>query len=317
MTRDQVKEELSKIIPERDCCRKAELSALLRAEGVLHLQGEERIALHTESEHACVARVIMHLSRDTFHCRPDFSVQRLPRLRNHACYCLSFYEGDNLLQILNELEIVDGHGRPVSGLPGRLIRKRCCKQAYLRGIFLGCGFLGDLRRNRHLELNLSSRDLAEQLVSLLGEMGIVAKSAERRSSWVVYMKSKESILDLLAAIGAHATVLEAESRLVFSEIRGDVNRMVNCETANLRKIARAAQERIRQIRAMEEEGTLGRLPSSLREMAELRVRYPHLSLAELGKRADPPLSKGAVQHRLERIGEAYRRSRTKTDGVRF
>ncbi len=296
------------MIPERRCCRKAELSALLRAEGVLHLQGGERLALHTESESAAVARAIIHLCNESFGCRPDLSVQRLPRLRNHACYCLSFYEGDNLLQILNELEIVDGHGRPLDGLPQRLLRKRCCKQAYLRGIFLGCGFLGDLRRNRHLELNLSNEELAVRLIALLEELGINARLSKRRFSWVVYMKSKDSILGFLAAIGAHSTVLRAESGLIFSEIRGEVNRLVNCETANLKKTARAAQERIREIKKMEELGGLRSLPPSLREIADLRIKYPHLSLSELGKKADPPLSKAAVQHRLERITEAYRKA---------
>lgn len=308
MRPDPVKEELSKVIPDRSCCRKAELSALLRAEGVLHLQGGERMALHTESESASVARTIMRLSDMTFGCRPDLSIQRLPRLRNHACYCLSFYEGDNLLQILDELEIVDAHGRPLEGIPHRLLRKRCCRLAYLRGMFLGCGFLGDLRRNRHLELNLSGKNLAEELMSMMDGLGITARLTERRSSWVVYMKSKESILNLLAAMGAYSSVLEAESKLIFSEIRGDVNRVVNCETANLKKTARAAQERIRQIKEMEERGRLRSLPPSLREMADLRLRYPHLSLAELGEKADPPLSKAAVQHRLERITEAYNRT---------
>lgn len=301
-----VKDELSKIRGGRRCCRLAELSALIRTEGTLHLQGNNQLAIHTESENASVARAIINLARELFDRTPDLSVEKMPRLRNQVCYCLSFYEGDNLVQILNELGILDEHSRPLEGIPRRLVRNRCCKAAYLRGAFLGCGFLGDMHRNKHLEFNLASPEMAAGTLGLLDDLGIGAAVFQRRSSHVVYLKRKESILELLALMGAHATVLRIENELIVSSIKEDVNRKVNCETANLRKITRAAQEQIHDILLIEEEVGLTRLSPSLREIAEARLRYPDLSLVELGNRTDPPISKSAAYHRLTRIAAIAR-----------
>lgn len=301
-----VKDELSKVRGGKRCCRLAELSALIRTEGTLHLQGNNRLAIHTESENASVARAIINLARELFDRTPDLSVEKMPRLRNQVCYCLSFYEGDNLLQILNELGILDEHSRPLEGIPRRLVRNRCCKAAYLRGAFLGCGFLGDMHRNKHLEFNLSSPEMAAGILSLLDGLGVGSAVFQRRSSHVVYLKRKESILELLALMGAHATVLRIENDLIISSIKEGVNRTVNCETANLRKISRAAQEQIRDILLIEEEMGLARLSPPLREIAEARLRYPDLSLVELGARTDPPVSKSAAYHRLTRIAAIAR-----------
>ncbi len=303
---NQVKDELSKVRGARRCCRLAELSSLIRVEGVLHLQGLDRLAVHTESENAAVARAIINLARELFGRTPDLSCQKMPRLRNQVCYCLSFYEGDNLVQILNELGILDEHGRPLEGVPRRLVRNRCCKAAYLRGAFLGCGFLGDMRRNKHLEFNLASPDMAGGILEILADLGVTAAVFQRRSSHVVYLKRKESILELLALMGAHAAVLRLENELIVSGIKEDVNRRVNCETANLRKATQAAQRQIRDILQVEEEVGISRLPRSLRDIAEARLRHPELSLAELGSCTDPPLSKSAVYHRLNRIAAIAR-----------
>jgi cell division protein WhiA len=305
-----VKDELSKINAGKRCCRQAELSALIRTEGTLHLMGGNQLAIHTESENASVARVIIKLARELFGRTPDLSLQKLPRLRNQVCYCLSFYEGDNLLQILNELGILDDHGRPLEGVPRRLVRERCCKAAYLRGAFLGCGFLGDMQHNKHLEFNLSTPEMAEGILELLSELGIPASRFQRRSSYVVYLKKKESILELLALMGAHSTVLRIENELIVSSIKEDVNRRVNCETANLRKITRAAQEQIGNIRLIEEELGLEQLAPSLRDTALARLDQPDLSLEELGLVSDPPISKSAVYHRLSRIAAIARELRS-------
>lgn len=253
-----------------------------------------------------MARAIINLARELFDRTPDLSVQKMPRLRNQVCYCLSFYEGDNLVQILNELGILDEHSRPLEGIPRRLVRDRCCKAAYLRGAFLGCGFLGDMHRNKHLEFNLANPEMAGGVLGLLDGLGITAAIFQRRSSHVVYLKRKESILELLALMGAHATVLRVENELIVSSIKEGVNRRVNCETANLRKITMAAQGQIHDILLIEEEMGLARLAPSLREIAEVRLRYPELSLAELGAHTVPPISKSAAYHRISRIASIAR-----------
>jgi hypothetical protein len=296
-----VKDELAHVKRAKICCKTAELSALIKVEGILHLGGKGGLALHTESENASVARLIITLTKELFGVSPNLSIERLPRLRNHNCYYLHIRAEDGAEQILRRLGILDKQGRPRAGIPRELLERRCCKKAYLRGAFLGSGFVGNLRRNRHLEFNLAGEEMAENLRRLLEDLGIGAGIALRRSIYVVYIKKKESIIDLLGLLGAHSAVLDMENLLIISSIKERVNRQVNCETANLEKVARAARKQLRDIQLIEEHLGLKSLSPSLQEIATMRLRYPDLSIDELGKRVSPPLSKSATYHRLTRI----------------
>ncbi len=301
-----IKDELAKVILERDCCKLAEMSALIKSEGTLHLIGGRGLALHTESENPAVARLIINLAKDLFGRTPELSIDRPPRLRHHNCYYLYFGEGESVAEMLRKLGILDGRGRPRPGIPVRLLSRKCCKGAYLRGVFLGCGFLGDMNKNKHLEFSLGNEEMAEGIMRLLKDLGIQASAAQRRSSQVVYLKKKENIIALLALMGAYVTVLDIENDLIIRSIKGEVNRRVNCETANLRRTARAAQEQIRNIHAIDEALGIDALTPSLRSVARARLRYPDLSIEELGKKMDPPLSKSATYHRLIRLSKLAR-----------
>ncbi len=301
-----IKDELSKIPLETKCCKLAEMSALIKSEGSLHLMGENGLALHTESENPAVARLIIYLAKELFSRTPELRIERLPRLRHHNCYYLYFKQEDGVAEILRELGILDRYNRPKLGIPKRILSRKCCKSAYLRGMFLGCGFLGDMNRNKHLEFTLGDEEMARGVMWLLDELGIHAALAQRRSFYIVYLKRKESIIDLLARMGAHSTVLDIENALIIKSIKGEVNRRVNCETANLRRVARAAQEQIRDILAIDEALGIDALIPSLKSVAQARLRYPDLSIEELGKRMDPPISKSATYHRLVRLSRMAR-----------
>ena len=167
--------------------------------------------------------------------------------------------------------------------------------------FLGSGFIANPRGDFHFEITVESESLAEGLVALMAEKGIKARIMQRRSSYMVYLKSGSAILEFLAFAGAHQCALSMENERVVKSVRNDVNRMTNAEIANQAKSASASVDQLFAIRAVLEKHGMENLPPALQDFIRLRVAYPDATLKELGERATPPLSKSAVYHRVRRI----------------
>ncbi|MEW6553072.1 MAG: DNA-binding protein WhiA [Actinomycetota bacterium] len=296
-----VKDELARLVPARRCCRMAELSALFHLEGALHLTAPHRLGLHTESENAAVARKMFSYLKELFAVSPELRVEKAPRLRGHNCYILYLEDGEGSTRILSELGLLDGSLRPVLGVPAWLTRRHCCGIAYLRGAFLGGGYVSRPEQPAHLEINVQHYEMAEGLRDLASRYGIDLHLGRKKRLYTAYGKNRGDQVDLLALLGAHDAVLRLQSESVVREVRERVNRRVNSETANLERSVDAAQRQLRDIRAVADGPGLASLPSSLREIAEVRLRYPEASLQELGDRLQPPLTKSAVYHRLLRI----------------
>ena len=297
----EVKDELARLRPPRRCCRIAELSALLRLEGSLHITGPHRVTLHTESENAAVARKMFSLLKELYALAPELRVEKAPRLKGHNCYCLFLGEEPQVAQALNELCLLDDNLRPVMGVPSRLTRRSCCAAAYLRGAFLGGGYVSRPESPAHLEINVRSEETAEGLARLAERCGLDMHVTRRRDIYSVYTKSRSEQSDLLAFLGAHRAVLRLQSDAVLREMRAEVNRRVNSETANLARAVDAAQRQLRDIRRIDEALGLERLSPALREVALKRLEHPEASMQELGACMRPPLTKSAVHHRLLRI----------------
>lgn len=297
----EVKDELARLMPSRHCCKLAELSALLHMEGALHLVGPHQLALHTESENAAVARKIFTYLKQLFDFAPELRVEKAPRLRGHNCYYLFLEEGERLTHILDELGLLDNRMRPVLGLPGMLTRSYCCGISYLRGAFLGGGYISRPEQPAHLEINVQHVEMAEDLCSLSSRYDLNLHANMRRKMYVVYSKSRGDQVNLLALLGAHKAVLRLESDAIVRELRERVNRRVNSETANLERTVDAAQRQLKDIRHIDDFLGLKELPSSLRDIALVRMEYPEASLRELGGYLQPPISKSAAYHRLLRI----------------
>ncbi|MDD3717045.1 MAG: DNA-binding protein WhiA [Actinomycetota bacterium] len=297
----EVKDELARVTPSRRCCRMAELSALFHLEGALHLSGPHRLSLHTESENAAVARKMFSYLREIFIVSPELRVEKAPRLRGHNCYCLYLEGGERSTQIINELGLLDDSLRPVLGIPARITRRYCCGIAYLRGAFMGGGYVSRPEQPAHLEINVQHSEMAEGLRDLASRYGIEMNVARKKSLCSVYSKSRSDQADLLALLGAYDAVLRLQSDAVVRELRERVNRRVNSETANLERTVNAAQRQLHDIRVVAEGPGLAGLPPALREIAEIRLSHPEASLQELGEYLQPPLSKSAVYHRLLRI----------------
>lgn len=297
----ETKDELARVIPQNRCCQVAELAALARIAGAVRLGAERQVGLAVTTEHAGVARCVFRLFKEAFGIHGELSALRQNRLRKGNTYRITV-RGPEIRALLDELGVL------ASGLPGGvaqgLIMRPCCMRSYLRGIFLACGFINRPEGSSyHLELLVGSEHLAGQICELVNSLGLGARVAPKKENHQVYLKDADEIADFLRIIGAHHATLAFENARVVKGVRNQVNRLVNCETANLNKTVSAA---IRQRDAIQRIGaTIGleALPDGLRDVARLRLEAPEANLTEIGKMLRPPVGKSGVNHRLRRIEE--------------
>ena len=308
----EVKDELSRVETTRGCCSKAELAALVRIEGTLNISGPDRYRLEVATETAPVARTVIKLLHGVYGLKTELTVRRsvLHKTNN---YLITVPTQPKLSGALSELGILGDQGFSL-GIDPALVRRDCCAIAYLRGAFLGGGFVADPHGDFHFELTAESEQLAEDLVVLMARFDIEARVAKRRGTFAVYLKGAEPIITFLALVGAHRALLRTEDVRIVKSVRNDVNRLVNAEIANQQKTAEAAVGQIQAIEALRATRGLESLPPALRELAQLRLENPDVSLRELGELADPPLSKSAVYHRVRRIEELATERSAATDG---
>ena len=184
-----------------------------------------------------------------------------------------------------------------------VVSKNCCKRAYIRTAFLCCGSISDPHKHYHIEFVDNDYEHADSLKRLIANFGITMKIVERKNHFVVYCKEAELIVDLLNVMSAYRALLELENLRVVKGVRNNVNRLVNCETANLNKVISASVRQIEAIEYLAHEKRLDQLPDSLKKMAEIRIMYPDASLKELGEKMIPPVGKSGVNHRLKKICE--------------
>ena len=177
------------------------------------------------------------------------------------------------------------------------------KKAIIRGAFMGAGSINNPEREYHLEIEFTNKENVDKISNLLLEFGIKTKNMKTKNKYYVYFKDSEQISKFLALIGASKAVMKFEEIRVQKEMRGKVNRLVNCETANLNKTINAAVEQISAIRKLQKTGKFRKLDDNLKEIAILRLENPNMSLIELGKKLKEPLGKSGVNYRLKKIME--------------
>ena len=184
-----------------------------------------------------------------------------------------------------------------------LLKSTCCRRAYLQGSFLCIGSMSDPEKSYHLEYVCSTETQAIQLQELIRELDLEAKITKRKKYYIVYMKESESIVEMLGILGAHKALMEMENSRILKELRNSVNRVCNCDNANIKKTIRAAEKQSEDIKYLRDCYGLENLPPNLREMALVRLEYPDTPLKELGEYLDPPVGKSGVNHRLRKLSE--------------
>ena len=299
-----IKEELSRVPPTCSHCEKATLSSLIRIEGSLVLQGAGNMSLEIDTDSSQAARLIVRLLHSLYQLKTDLTMRRSV-LHKTPNYLINVPMQPALPDALRDLGVVSSTGF-TQGIDSEIVKKRCCAAAYLRGVFLGCGFIANPKGDFHFEMPIESEEHAYGIVELLSEAGISAKTMPRRSHTIIYLKSGAAISDFLAFTGAHNAALAMENERVIKSVRNDVNRRVNAELANQQKTTEANVQQVMAIREVVDAYGLESLPAGLQEFIRLRVSHPDATLRELGDFANPPLSKSAIYHRVRRIEEMAR-----------
>ncbi len=300
----KTKNEISKIVVAKKCCQLALLSALIKMTGTVQIHGVNKISIRLSTENASIARMLFSLLKEQFKINSRVVVRKsrnLNKSNNYLLYIDSDSDSYEILRATGILQEKENGLRLNYRLPHYLIKNSCCRKAYLRGIFLGGGSISDPEKTYHLELVTNDEKFAEDIRDLMNQYGLGAKVVIRKGSYVIYLKEGENIVNFLNIIGAHNALLDLENIRVYKEMRNNVNRIVNCETANLDKTVNAALRQIENIEYIENTIGLGKLPPGLAEIAELRLEYRDATLKELGEMMSPPIGKSGVNHRLRKL----------------
>ena len=296
----EVKDELARVVPACAACEKAALAALVRIEGTLFVSGPDRYRVEVATDAPAAARLVVRLLHAIYALKTNLTMRRSV-LHKTPNYLIEVPAQPHLADALRDMGVLSAEGGLELGIKPELVAKPCCAAAYVRGAFLGSGFISNPKSDFHFEITVETEPLAAGLVELMARKDIAARVMQRRSSYMVYLKSGASILEFLAWTGAHQAALSMEEERGVKSVRNDVNRMINAEMANQAKAAGAAVDQIYAIRAVVEHYGMENLPPALQDFIRLRVTYPEASLKELGQRATPPLSKSAVYHRVRRL----------------
>lgn len=297
----ETKKELTQIEAD-DTCLKAEVSALIRMNGSLSFANRQ-LSLDVQTENAAIARRLYTIVKKLYPYNVELLVRKKMRLKKNNVYICRVREGAR--EILADLEIVSNSFEFNHTIAQSIIPKNNQRRAYLRGAFLAGGSVNNPETSSyHLEVYSLYKEHGEALAELMNYFDLNAKTIERKKGFVTYLKEAEKISDFLNLVGATSAMLKFEDVRIVRDMRNSVNRIVNCETANLNKTIGAALRQVENIRFIENAIGLDQLPEKLREIARLRVEYRDVTLKELGEMVSTGVvSKSGVNHRLRKIDE--------------
>ncbi|KRL40163.1 DNA-binding protein WhiA [Lacticaseibacillus manihotivorans] len=297
-----VKKELTQleVHPEH---AKAELSALIRMNGTLGILNHQFV-LNVQTENPAIARRIYALLKQVYQVEANLIVRRKMKLKKNNQYVVRL--NTNVNTVLQDLDILDESGLSIQTAVGsKVMDEPQRRRSYLRGAFLAGGSVNSPETSRyHLEIYSLYQDHNQDILAIMNDFGLNARTVERRSGYIVYLKEAEKIADFLQVVGATNAMLKFEDVRIVRDMRNSVNRLVNCETANLNKTVDAAQRQIENINYLRTHVGLDSLPAKLREVAALRLAHPDVSLKELGEMVPSgAISKSGINHRLRKLNQ--------------
>ncbi|MBQ1688465.1 MAG: DNA-binding protein WhiA [Lachnospiraceae bacterium] len=304
-----VKEELSKHIPQARHCQIAEIAAIVNLCGKIEV-GQKETQLKIYTDNLTVARKYFMLIKETFH--GEVAILNRNGQGNKNSYALLLKEQKLTDQILKAIKVMreDYSFVEPQGVVDRcLLQNTCCKRAFIRGVFLTNGSMSDPEKTYHFEIIMSTESRALQIQEVIRSFGIDAKIVIRKKYYVVYVKDGSQIVDILNIMEAHKALMDLENIRILKEMRNSINRKVNCETANINKTVTAATKQIDDIVYIKEQMGFSDLSPGLEEVALLRMEHPDASLKELGEMLSQPLGKSGVNHRLRKLSEIADRLR--------
>ena len=297
----EIKKEMTQI-ENNDCCKEAELAALIRMNGAISIARESHV-LDIQTENAAIARRIYTLIKSRYSYPIKLLVRRKMKLKKNNVYIARIEEGAK--DMLVSLNILIEPFTFVRTISDKYLEKNCCRRAYLRGAFLAGGSVNNPETSSyHLEIANAYEEHNESLCELMNRFDLKAKILERRNGYITYIKESEKITEFLNLTGAHQALFKFEDVRIIRDMRNSVNRLVNCETANLNKTIGAAFRQVENIKLIDKVVGLDTLPIKLQEIAKVRVEHQDASLKELGELvAGGKISKSGINHRLKKIDQ--------------
>jgi len=301
----ETKNELSRVLNKTNDEIVAELSGIVRLSGSMQIVGFKKMSLKISTELNSVARKVFKTLKESFDINTEIYVNKNQVLKRNNSYVLVVSSEIGSQNLMKKIRILDPNEDfvPYNKVPFDILNSKNCKRAYLRGCFMGGGSISDPGKNYHLEFVTNNEEFANSLRDLINEFDFNSKVVVRKNNFVVYLKESEQISDLLSLIGAHSALLSLQNAKIVKEMRNNVNRIVNCETANLSKTVNAAVRQIENIKFIDREIGLDKIPKNLQEIAKMRLAYEDLSLKELGEVLNPPIGKSGVNYRLRKLEE--------------
>ncbi len=302
----QVKEELEKHLSPARHCQLGEIAAIIHYCGHLTRGEEGRLQLEITTENPSVARKCFTILNKTFKIETLMREGECFQEKNRGVYTITIWKEQELLTIFQGIKLLDSKGvfHDIKGEVNPLVLKQtCCQRAFLRGAFLSIGSMSNPTKGYHLEMVCHNSRQALQLQTLLQGFGLDGKVVIRKKYHVVYLKEGSNIVDFLNICEAHVSLMSLENLRILKEMRNSINRRVNCETANITKTVNAAARQVEDILFLQKNPGFSKLPSALRQMAEVRLEHPDAPLKELGEYLDPPVGKSGVNHRLRKLSE--------------
>ena len=299
----KVKEELSRQISTARHCQIAEIAAILSVCGQVSISANDHFCVTVHTENVSVARKYFTLVEKTFNIEAVIHVRKNVYLKKSNVYRVEVPSHEETVRILQATKFMSPEQEIADDLSvmSRLVIQ-CCKRAFLRGTFLAAGSISDPEKGYHLEIVCSTMERAEQIQSIMKEFELDARIVTRKKNQVVYLKEGSQIVDFLGVVEAGSALMNLENIRIRKEISNNINRKVNCETANIGKTVSAAVKQIEDIRYIETHVGFSQLTEELEETAVCRLRYPEATLKELGEMMNPPVGKSGVNHRLRKLG---------------
>lgn len=296
----EVKKELTglEVHPEH---ARAELSAIIRMSGSLSLI-QHHFILNIPTENPAIARRIYSLLHQLYTVDSDLVVRRKMKLKKNNQYIVRLRQ--HVPEILADLRIIkDNNFQILTDIPEDVLESKQRARSYLRGAFLAGGSVNSPETSRyHLEIYSLYENQNQGILYLMNQFNLKARTTQRRNGYITYLKGAEKISEFLQIIGATSSMLKFEDVRIVRDMRNSVNRLVNCENANINKTIKAASRQISNIKFLRDHYGLEKLPPKLKEIAELRLAHPEMSLTELGKLVPSgAISKSGINHRLRKL----------------
>ncbi|HZK00913.1 MAG TPA: DNA-binding protein WhiA [Tissierellaceae bacterium] len=302
------KNELARIPITDNCCKLAELAALVRMCGTIQISGNNNINIKFTTENAAIARRLFTFLKELYEGDIEVMVRRNRQLKKNNNYHIAIKDKDISRKLLIDVGFLSEDEdinifNILYKINNDLLIKRCCRRSYIRGAFLGAGSISNPEKTYHIEFVTNNKEQSEELSNIINSFRLNSKIVLRKDNYVVYLKEGEQIVDLLNIMGAHQALLKFEDIRVLKDVRNNINRLVNCETANLTKTIDASLRQLEDIEKIQSSMGLEKLPKKLRDVAEIRLENPDATLKEIGLMLEPPVGKSGVNHRFRKIGE--------------